>query len=524
MKARVARWSLSALVLAVGLATAHGAIRTPDSEVVFRVAVSLATHGSFAVDNDLEAWRGFGLPQGREGRRYAVFSPLLSVLEAPLYRAIEAIVPQRLPHDPTWVPPSFYFTNGYRTERGLPGLPLQSPHGHLVRSLMSVTEVSLFVVIALAAFELSLSLCHSVAFAWLSSVIFSLGTFLLSYITELFSEPLALALTLVGLTLSLRADPCLSPASTNRNPTPTLFLSGLLLGLSVTAHLSAILALPFITIYSARPTPQTPHSAIFTRATAFISGTAGPLLLLGLYNYLRFGSPLETGRGLQSHFGYGHFALSWRPFYGLLFSWGKGLLWYSPIALGALFFAPRALRAQPTLALAALTAWIARYVFISLRSDWHAGFCLGPRYLLLALPFSLVIAALAARNVPALFSTLRQKILALSLASVLIASQLYFATLDLMPSLRTAQIRQEIFARHGISLDPYFDFDSSPFAFAFSSSRGPWLYRLLGFDTPITFVTLTLLTLTAVALLGHRALSVPPATPSPPPLPPTETH
>ena len=93
-------------------------------------------------------------------------------------------------------------------------------------------------------------------------------------------------------------------------------LVGLYLGLAGMARLTSLFTLPFFLwlawsrhqALDASPTPDprppTPsHASRFTahvlRPLALLAlGLAGPLALLGLYNYLRFGSPLESGYAL----------------------------------------------------------------------------------------------------------------------------------------------------------------------------------------------------------------------------------
>ncbi len=115
---------------------------------------------------------------------------------------------------------------------------------------------------------------------------------------------------------------------------------------------------------------------------------------LAYYNAARFGNPWETGRtvtpALAHYFGYGTSHWSWAALYGLFFSPAKGLFIINPITiLGILTFSSlyRRYRAL-SLILAALILF--RVLFLATRTDWHGGFCLGPRYLLMVIPFFLI--------------------------------------------------------------------------------------------------------------------------------------
>ena len=66
--------------------TTYGGVRSSDSEVVYRVAESLALRGDFSLQSELEDWKAFGVAYGRGGKLYAIFGPLESILLAPLVK------------------------------------------------------------------------------------------------------------------------------------------------------------------------------------------------------------------------------------------------------------------------------------------------------------------------------------------------------------------------------------------------------------------------------------------------------
>src|SRR5438093_13048732 len=61
----------------------YGGVRSPDSELVFRVAESLAAGRGFAIDAPLAKARTFGITRGMDGRLYTVFPPFESVALVP---------------------------------------------------------------------------------------------------------------------------------------------------------------------------------------------------------------------------------------------------------------------------------------------------------------------------------------------------------------------------------------------------------------------------------------------------------
>ena len=59
--------------------TGYGGLRSPDEEVVFRVARSIVEGRGFTVDPDLEMIPGFGSAKGADGRLYSVYPPAQSI-------------------------------------------------------------------------------------------------------------------------------------------------------------------------------------------------------------------------------------------------------------------------------------------------------------------------------------------------------------------------------------------------------------------------------------------------------------
>ena len=166
------------------------------------------------------------------------------------------------------------------------------------------------------------------------------------------------------------------------------------LGLAACAHLSAVLFLPFFAGWLWSETRAGGRGSVGVRSGVFLAGVAVPLALLGLYNLVRFGDPLQTGRTVDDVrsvlFGYGHLQMSPQGIWQLLLGPGKSLLLYCPVVLLAIpgWFVLR--RQQPRLWAALLAMAVTRWWFFGLRSDWSGGYGLGPRYLVPLVPFLLL--------------------------------------------------------------------------------------------------------------------------------------
>jgi hypothetical protein len=502
------------LCLCVGaalLATATASIRSPDAEVGYRTAESLALRGTFAVDQVLESWPGFGLPVGRNNRRYSLFGPLLPIVQAPILLALEKVVDPA--SDLGWrdqsfqqIPPSHYYGDGLKA--ALYGKPLGvgSLRGHLLRSLVSLVDVVVLVLVALAAFDLGLTVTRTELGAWLAGILFPLGTFLFAYSTTAFSEPLALLLTLVGIALLAANDDRLADRGLQSQGWIRPSAAGLALGLATTAHVSAALGLPFAAVYAAFPgRARVRDRAGWVRGLAFLAGAGLPLALLATYNFYRFGNPFETGRGLQEGFDYGIFAAPWEGLFGLTLSFGKGLLWYCPLAVASLIAGRWSYRDYPRLVVIAVGAVVFRFLFMACRSDWHGGFCLGPRQLLLALPFAMLPGLLAGRaHMERLLVTAKRRVVAVGIVIALLAQQLYFSCGEVFQFYHLAK-RQ--FARQLLLGEPstfYFSWNTAPLGSILTLTRGPFLLRWLDVDPYWGWAMLTLVVGAGIGFLTWR--------------------
>jgi hypothetical protein len=125
-------------------------------------------------------------------------------------------------------------------------------------------------------------------------------------------------------------------------------------------------------------------------------GAAGVASIAGFlgYNWVKFDDPLYFGYQEQ-----GFTAPWWAGFLGLTLSPGRGLFWYSPLLLAAVWGFPR-LAARD-----ALLAWViggAAFIHLALHGAWWVwagGWCWGPRlalpvFPLLALPAVIQLAAM----------------------------------------------------------------------------------------------------------------------------------
>jgi len=219
-------------------------------------------------------------------------------------------------------------------------------------------------------------------------LIYALATPAPVYATQWFSEPLTalLALAVFYLLLRDRRD--------RRSPTVWRpLLAGVALGLAVATRVETVLFVPPFLLYALLPARR---RAI--RVAAFALPLAVTLAGLGLYDAVRFGSPLDSGyvnaSAWDQHDLHPEHSLPslLDGLYGLLLSPGKGLLEYAPVTLlapvGAVLLWARR-RAETAVLLGVIGIDTVAHANVLIR--WLGGWSWGPRFLIPVVPLVLLL-------------------------------------------------------------------------------------------------------------------------------------
>jgi hypothetical protein len=161
-------------------------------------------------------------------------------------------------------------------------------------------------------------------------------------------------------------------------------LAGLAAGGAVlTRYQDAFLGLAAIGLYLVLPGPRA--GSLVRRAVRLAllgAGVMPSVIVVGWYDWYRFGSVFASGHQ-ERIFGYPPLLGA----AGLLFSPGKGLVWYAPTVWLALVAAPRFARRFPALLVAFGALCV---VFVGLYANvtyWFGDPAWGPRYLFILIPF-----------------------------------------------------------------------------------------------------------------------------------------
>ena len=154
----------------------------------------------------------------------------------------------------------------------------------------------------------------------------------------------------------------------------------------------------------------------------------------------------------------------------------------------------------------ALLVYIAfRLIFLSARADWHAGFGLGPRYMVMALPELMLVGALAWRATSGSCSARETRRSALLTAAVAlaVAQQFYFSSGEIFLFTHGMRERAAVAFQQGGPADIFLDWTYTPLWGLLDAGGGPWLYRALQLDPRIGWA-ISLEVTVFVALLTFR--------------------
>jgi hypothetical protein len=480
---------LAALLYAV---TSYAGIRSPDSEVVFETCDALLHRHTFSVAGE-STWQGFGLAPGRDGGSYSIFGPLQAVACVPFLAVADRLDQTRWFAGVT-LPRSHYIDGGSRAVLTNAPISPAAAEMHARRTLVAWFFNALVAAATVLAF---LRLCLRFAQHEVSALVvtgaYAAGSLIWPYSGTFFSEPLALLLALLSFDALVAGR---------------RVWAGAALGLATSAHVTAILFLPFWLVIACGAGTRRARAVA---GASLLGGALVALAPLAVFDAVRFGSVWQTGRGFASaDFRYGVFQAPWRGLWGLALSPAKGLLLFCPVViLGAAGWKPLAARAPAMRLLAwALAAAIGgRWLFIASRSDWHAGFCLGPRYLLMAVPF-LLLPAVAWLD--ALVDARRWRAFAAALACVWACTlqQLYFVIGEVFSYLHGVKLLGAA-AGHDVFVNDeiYLAARHSPLTGLLDGFRGPFLLRSWSADNTTLWLEGAVLLSIACWLAGRAALA-----------------
>jgi len=346
--------------------TARGFITIADEETLFGVTATLVDRGTFAqpASEDIEVRRV--VVRGRDGQNYAITGPLQSLLAIPYYLLGKWIAQA--------FPPPFY--------------------GYFTRMFVSFFNAPVQAAMTALVYLLALDIGYRRRTALFLALSLALSTVVWPYARTFYAESLLTLWLVVATWAVLRYA---RGASWH-----WMSLTGVALALGTATKYVTGVAGPIVAIYLLihfiQKWRRAPPAAWRWLCKTILAGGLPFLLLIGLllyFNYLRFGSLLQTGYTLESTRGtldtWSTTATPLISWYGFFFSAGKGFFFYSPPILLALLGIMPLIKRRPTTSFLLLALALSYPLFYSLITwAWYGGGNWGPRYLVCITPFLLL--------------------------------------------------------------------------------------------------------------------------------------
>jgi hypothetical protein len=335
----------------------NGQLHTIDETSMFAVTESMVKWGR--LDTNQIAWSQWALSpataQGSFGLGGNVFSKkglAISLLAVPLY----------------WI------------GMNLSGVGLVQTAMLLNPIVTALTGAIIFLYLRQLGYSSRISL-------WVA-LLFGLGTVAAVYTKVFSSEPVSAMALLLAVYFASRChrERALIHSS----------LAGLSLGLAVATTAANLITAPFLLLYLSCITIHDSRFTIHDRdrwkhLAFFLTSLAVVCLVVGSYNYARFGDPLDSGRRFAK--GEAFSTPLWLGLYGFLFSPYKSVFLYSPILLACFVSFPLFFKRHR------LEGWLLGLIVIAhllLFAKWYmwwGGFAWGPRFLVPLTPFLAVTLA-----------------------------------------------------------------------------------------------------------------------------------
>jgi hypothetical protein len=350
---------LGGLVLVVYLLSAPGHLQTVDIRAEFAVAQSMVGKADFTVNPNLQ-WVTVPSEPGLNGHRFSHHGLGQSLLLVPAALVARAA---GCPPDPGLCPPRAQLAGEWAAG--------------FVDPVLAALTVVLF-------FRFALQLGFDRRTAAVGALALAIGTAEWAYAHDTFDVVATGLFTLAALALLHRA-------SHRRKPWWVFLAAGTAAGFTVLLRLPAALALPPIGLLLIWYVHRWPRREAAVAVGSWSAGVGACLLILAWFNWVRFGSPLESGYSLATD----TYPFSTPLFQGLagqLVSPGKSVFLFSPALVLAVLGARRFAARHRALAAAVGSIIAIDLCFYGSYQEWAGDWGWGPRYLVPLVPAAMLLA------------------------------------------------------------------------------------------------------------------------------------
>ncbi len=390
--------SVWGIVFLVYASTMGGHIFSPDGEIMFRTTEAIVTSGALAIEPIPTA---FATRTGKDGQEYPQYGIGQPILAIPFY-VVGRLWVERL----DWSD----LLSDFRE------IAMQYSHdarGRGLRFFVSWFNTFLGAFFATAMFAFVYRLTHETQTAWLTTLLYAFGTMAWPQARTFFSEPLA-ALGMLFCFLFLHR-------SLKRNTIRDALWAGLFLGGAVLTRLDTLAMTPGLIVYLVVAHTRQTGARIYGHG-AWFGGRGGMErfrtgLVIAIQSqfeatawkrWLAWGAPIVGAVGIFAAMNlalYGDLTPAYADqaeglrfatpllvgLHGFLFSFGKGLFFFSPVLILFFWAIGPFLQREPALGWGVIVSMICFLGVMSKWGNWAGGWCWGPRHIfqihwMLALP------------------------------------------------------------------------------------------------------------------------------------------
>ena len=329
--------------LLLGILFSSGQIENPDTHLRLTQTRIILDDNNFGLPEDVGEDSHGNISINKDGKRFMVYNPGQTIIFIPIY----------------------YIANLVSTD--------EANAYYFSAFCVSFINYMVHALCAFILFKIALLLGAVKKQAYLASIFFGLTSYSFVFAQSTYEHHFEMFFILLSVYFALKKD-------TNHAG----LLSGLMLSLGLVFRTTSILAVPAILLLQKNNNERLKVLMSLTIGVAFVM----------LYNYYRFGNPLETGYSLAwslAHLDkYNFWSFSGFPeaFFGFIFSPGKGLIFFSTTIVIALFGIKTFWKKQRLIFYAILLISVAYLFIFSLNFAWHGSiWSYGPRYIRPIIPF-----------------------------------------------------------------------------------------------------------------------------------------
>lgn len=331
----------SGLILSILFSS--GQVENPDTHLRLTQTRIILEDNSFGIKDDIGEDMHGNIAVNKDGQRYMVYNPGQTIVFIPIYFIANLVYSDEVD--------AYYF----------------------VTFVVSFLNYMVHVLCAFLLFKIALLLGVSKKQSFLVSIFFGLTSYSFVFAQSTYEHHFEMFFILLSTYYALK-----------KNANHTGFLSGLMLSIGLVFRTTTILAVPAILLVQRNSKERLKY---------FMSLSIGIAFVL-VYNYYRFGNPLESGYTSAWSLAHSDKIDFWSLYrvpealFGFLFSPGKGLIFFSITILISFLGIKRFWHEQRLMFYSIFLITLAYLGLFSMNFAWHGSiWSYGPRYILPIIPF-----------------------------------------------------------------------------------------------------------------------------------------